>query len=214
MNDFNRSSETCRHSKSRETTWPWKSTSLSFNERKRDQTCFRFSFIPLAKCELTLVDVRPIDQSVGKQEVQRNSVRSNVEFSLRFDFCWLKFYEKGFVDPPANSLLRSGRREPFQTNSTDSDPTTQSDNEHGDRHSDESKTQRTRIERFFIRTQTELQEDVASKASLNYDVDIIHSAEVHQTLRERAPIASWRQVKDEIETIVLKWSAFSYDPES
>jgi hypothetical protein len=49
---------------------------------------------------------------------------------------------------------------------------------------------------------------------LNYDVDIVHPAEVHDSLRERAPLKYWRQTKDDVETIVLKWSAFSYDPES
>jgi hypothetical protein len=58
------------------------------------------------------------------------------------------------------------------------------------------------------------QEDVASRSSLNYDVDIVHPAEVHDSLRERAPLKYWRQIKDDVETIVLKWSAFSYDPES
>ena len=58
------------------------------------------------------------------------------------------------------------------------------------------------------------QEDVASRSSLNYDVDIVHPAEVHDSLRERAPLKYWRQTKDDVETIVLKWSAFSYDPES
>ena len=55
---------------------------------------------------------------------------------------------------------------------------------------------------------------MASQSSLNYDVDIVHPAEVHQNLRERAPLKYWRQTKDDIETVMLKWSAFSYDPES
>ena len=55
---------------------------------------------------------------------------------------------------------------------------------------------------------------MASRSSLNYDVDIVHPAEVHDSLRERAPLKYWRQIKEDVETIVLKWSAFSYDPES
>lgn len=57
-------------------------------------------------------------------------------------------------------------------------------------------------------------EDVASRSSLNYDVDIIHPAEVHQILDERAPLKYWRQIKDDVQTIVLKWSSLSYDSES
>lgn len=45
-------------------------------------------------------------------------------------------------------------------------------------------------------------------------MDIVHPAEVHDSLRERAPLKYWRQIKDDVETIVLKWSTFSYDPES
>lgn len=59
-----------------------------------------------------------------------------------------------------------------------------------------------------------LKEDVASRSSLNYDVDIVHPAEVHDSLRERAPLKYWRQIKDDVETIVLKWSTFCYDPDS
>lgn len=55
---------------------------------------------------------------------------------------------------------------------------------------------------------------MASRSSLNYDVDIVHPAEVHHNLRERAPLKYWQQIKDDIETIVLKWSSFSYDPDS
>jgi hypothetical protein len=55
---------------------------------------------------------------------------------------------------------------------------------------------------------------VASRSSLNYDVDIVHPAEVHDSLRERAPLKYWRQIRNDVSTIVLKWSSFSYDPES
>jgi hypothetical protein len=34
---------------------------------------------------------------------------------------------------------------------------------------------------------------------LNYDVDIVHPAEVHDSLRERAPLKYWRQTKDDVE---------------
>lgn len=67
---------------------------------------------------------------------------------------------------------------------------------------------------MFRRDSSRLQEDVASRSSLNYDVDIVHPAEIHDSLRERAPLKYWRQIKDDVETIVLKWSSFSYDPES
>ncbi|CAF1380134.1 unnamed protein product, partial [Didymodactylos carnosus] len=59
-----------------------------------------------------------------------------------------------------------------------------------------------------------MKEDVASRSSLNYDVDIVHPAEVHDILRDMGALKYWRQIKDDVETIVLKWSAFSYDPEN
>ncbi|UJR13488.1 hypothetical protein I4U23_000502 [Adineta vaga] len=130
-------------------------------------------FVPLAKCDLTLMDIRSLDQTVPSSKPELNSVTSILHRTLYYSQAGQMLFTRML-----QMLLKQHN--------------------------------------LALTTVTgiPMKEDVASRSSLNYDVDIVHPAEVHDGLRERAPLKYWRQIKDDVETIVLKWSAFSYDPEN
>ncbi|CAF1061870.1 unnamed protein product [Rotaria sordida] len=130
-------------------------------------------FVPLTKCDLTLVDVRPLDQPIPTSNPEFNLITSILHRTLYYAQAGQMLFTRML-----QILLKQHN--------------------------------------LALTTVTgiPMKEDVASRSSLNYDVDIVHPAEVHHSLRERAPLKYWRQIKDDVETIVLKWSAFSYDPEN
>ncbi|CAF3825652.1 unnamed protein product [Rotaria sp. Silwood1] len=144
-----------------------------FHESHNHMALEMNDFVPLAKCDLTLVDVRSIDQPVPTSNPEYRSISS--------------ILHRTFYYAQAGQMLFTRMLQML-------------------------------LKQHYLALTTvtgiPMKEDVASRSSLNYDVDIVHPAEVHHSLRERAPLKYWRQIKDDVETIVLKWSAFSYDPEN
>ncbi|CAF1205087.1 unnamed protein product [Adineta steineri] len=145
----------------------------TFHESHNHMALEVTDFVPLTKCDLTLVDIRSLDQSVPTTHPELHSVTSILHRTLYYAQAGQMLFTRML-----QMLLKQHN--------------------------------------LALTTVTgiPMKEDVASRSSLIYDVDIVHPAEVHDSLRERAPLKYWRQIKEDVETIVLKWSAFSYDPEN
>lgn len=145
----------------------------TFHESHNHMALEITDFVPLVKCDLTLVDVRPLDQSIPTHIPQLNPITSILHRTLHYAQAGQMLFTRML-----QILLKQHH--------------------------------------LALTTVTgiPMKEDVASRSSLNYDVDIVHPAEVHDSLRERAPLKYWRQIKDDVETIVLKWSNFCYDPDN
>lgn len=92
-----------------------------------------FSFVPLVKCDLTLVDVRPLDQSIPTHIPQLNPVRS-------FDIILSTLTRYlDYINSSSNTSLRSSWSDVIHSNVTNSFKTTSFSFNNSHWHSYESK---------------------------------------------------------------------------